>query len=558
VIDKALKRIGASLNPRILALWYVVKRIADESGVPDVSIGRFLPEDREYFEALSEFRYNLRSSVNEDHVEYVEKLLRGRAPDELYIEYTDHFDRRVQGQFSTPPVIAERMVSFARDGNSILDIGTGTGIFLRKAMEYGFSHLIGMEISPILCDIARYNLRRAGDKLRIVWTDFMVEENLPEAHIWICNPPYTRHHHIPSYAKDAYAKVVERYGVEPSRMWSLYAYFFVKIVGERSRWRRAVFICPRSLYDSVNSQQLREWMLKLGVVRVMEVFHDQRIFEDAETGPVISYLMREKGESIVFRNCLMTSHGVEVLSEKVKNLRELDPLLPWTNIAISDVKVGRGLRVGQLFRVMRGVATGANEYFVLSEDEVKRYGLPKSVLIKAIAKTRYCLKDIFTEDDWERLRSEGKEVYLLDLSRDEKHPAVRAYIELGEKKGIPNRPLVKTRKIWYCMERRDPPPIFVTYLSRGRPRFILNKANAVPLNVFLCLYPRMPLDSKTIEAIWRYLNSDEALKQFMYLARNYGEDTLKVEPRILENLEIPYEIIKDHGLLRYLHSTSYC
>jgi SAM-dependent methyltransferase len=556
VINDSLKKIGVTSDPRIMALWYVVKKIADESGVPDINVGKFLPEDKEYFEALNELRHNLKDFVLRTHVEYIEKLLKRRSPDELYVEYTDHLSRRTLGQFYTPPVIAEWMIRPYKGGSMIFDVGAGAGIFLSKAVEYGFSYLIAIEISPILCDIARYNLRKVEGRLKIIWADFMVEEDLPETYLWISNPPYTRHHQIPAYAKEAYDKIIRKYGVTPSRIWSLYIYFFVKVVGERSKWKYTTFICPRSLYDSVHSQQLRAWMLKLRPITMLEVFHDQKIFEDVETGPVISHLTSEKSTSIVFRNCLMSPDGIKVLNEKVKNYDELSPLLPWTNIAVSDVQVRKGLRLGQLFRVMRGVATGANDYFVLSEEEVKKYGLPQSVLVKVIAKTRYCLKEVFTESDWEELRLKNKEVYLLDLSKDEEHPAVKAYIKLGEKLGIDKRSLVKTRKKWYYIERRDPPPIFVTYLSRGRPRFILNKAKAVPLNVFLCLYPRIPLDDKTIEEIWKYLNSEEALKQFEYLARNYGEDTLKIEPQILEELEIPHELVKNTGLLKYVFSPS--
>jgi predicted RNA methylase len=556
-VDEALRRVGASSDPRVLALWYVVKRAADEAGVPDVSIGAFLPEDRECFEVLDELRHNLRSYVEGGCVEHVERLLRGRSPDDLYLEYTSHADRRSSGQFYTPRAIARRMISCAR-GGPVLDIGVGAGVFLSEAARQGLSRLMGVEVSPLLCDVARYNLRGVGGGLRIIWADFMAEGDLPEAHLWVSNPPYTRHHQIPAHAKDAFAMAVRRYGVEPSRMWGLYAYFFAKVVGERGRWKEAAFICPRPLYDSIHSRGLKEWLLKLKVLKAVEVFHGQRIFEEAETGPAISYLASDgggDGDAVLFRNCLMTPSGVEVLSERVKGLWELDPALPWTNVAVSDVRMGGGLKLGWLFRVMRGVATGANDYFVLSDGEVRRYGLPQSVLVKAIAKTRYCLKAVFEEDDWEELRSKGREVYLLDLSRDEGHPAVRAYMRLGEARGIPHRPLVRTRRVWYCMERRDPPPIFVTYLSRGRPRFILNKARAVPLNVFLCLYPKVPLDGKRVEAVWRYLNSDEGLRRFTYLARNYGEDTLKVEPRVLENLEIPREVVGGFGLLKYMPSS---
>jgi hypothetical protein len=38
VINDSLKRIGVTPDPRIMALWYVAKKIADENGVLGVSL----------------------------------------------------------------------------------------------------------------------------------------------------------------------------------------------------------------------------------------------------------------------------------------------------------------------------------------------------------------------------------------------------------------------------------------------------------------------------------------------------------------------------------------
>ncbi|MEM1830143.1 MAG: N-6 DNA methylase [Desulfurococcaceae archaeon] len=544
-------------NPRLLALWFYCKRVADEHGVPDVCMGKFPKPWRELQHRLWELRSSLENRIRREEVEYVENVLRLKAPEELYTELLDQDSRRSMGEFFTPPPIARRMISFYESGKSVFDIGTGAGVFLRIAGELGYETLVGIEVSPVLCDIARYNLRNAGGRVVLIWGDFLVEDDLPQTDLWVSNPPYTRHQQIPPEIKEEYASIIARYGFKVSRISSLYVYFFAKVLHERSKWKKASFICPRPLYDSVHSEPVKRWLLVRRAVSAVEVFHEQRVFEEAETGPAITYLDSSDSEVIVFRNCLLEEGGVKVLSERYVKLSDLDPVKPWTNIAINGVPTVRGVLLRELFEVMRGVATGANDYFVLSEREVKEHSLPRTVLIPCIAKTRYCLKTVFTREDWEKLRADGREVYLLNLSKDENNPSVRRYIELGEKMGVPSRSLVKTRRKWYYVEKRDPPPIFVTYLSRGRPRFILNEAGVVPLNVFLCLYPRTSMSRDRIVAIWRYLNSEEALEQFRYLARNYGEDTMKIEPETLGLLIIPHEVAGSRSsLLNYVLNRS--
>lgn len=553
---EALTGLRGRPNPYLIVLWYYAKSHADEHGVPDVTEGFFPSMYEEVFESLRELRYNLQRYVSSTALDVVRKEVKGFGIEAVYYKYTSRLERRAQGQFSTPYPLAKRMVSFSRARSSVYDIGAGTGTFLRAAYELGFTELYGIEISPILCDIARFNLVGVNAHIKIVWGDFLLQNSNPTTDLWVSNPPYTRHHQIPKSLKELYMSIVKRWFPRISAFSSLYVYFFVKIIEERDKWHWASFICPRSLYDSVHSAELKKWLVGKGVVHALEVFHNQRVFKEAETGPVITYMSKDAGNIIYFRNYLLEKDDVKVLGEVSKHLDELNPVLPWTNIAIKDIRMDEGVALGELFRVMRGVATGANDYFVVNEETVRRYGLPPTVLIPVIARTRYCMKDVFAREDWERLRFEGREVYLLDLSRDENNPSVQEYIELGKRLGIPSRSLVKTRRKWYEMEKREPPPIFVTYLSRGRPRFILNEARVVPLNVFLCLYPRKPLTNDAIATTWRYLNSEDVLGQFEYLARNYGEDTLKVEPRILERLKIPPYVLSAelHGIFKYINN----
>jgi hypothetical protein len=89
------------------------------------------------------------------------------------------------------------------------------------------------------------------------------------------------------------------------------------------------------------------------------------------------------------------------------------------------------------------------------------------------------------------------------------------------------------------MEQRAVPPIFFTLLTRGNPRFILNRASVRPVNMFLLIYPHQSIvKADATELLWALLNSTFSLSRLHSVSRTYGGNTLKVEPRELDNLPV--------------------
>ncbi len=209
-----------------------------------------------------------------------------------------------------------------------------------------------------------------------------------------------------------------------------------------------------------------------------------------------------------------------------------------------------GIPLSHFARVVRGIATGANDFFFLTREQIAELGLDARYFVRAIGRTRDCRGDTLGTETLDELEAQARPTWLLNLDatpKDRLPTRLRCYLEAGEQEKLHERALIQSRRPWYKMEQRTPPPILFAYLGRRDCRFILNKAGVVPLTGFLCVYP---WDSRpdAVRRLWRALNHPATLQNLAFAGKSCGGGALKVEPRQLDNLEIPLSVLEHVGL----------
>jgi hypothetical protein len=209
------------------------------------------------------------------------------------------------------------------------------------------------------------------------------------------------------------------------------------------------------------------------------------------------------------------------------------------------------LTLSSLFDIKRGLATGANEFFIITQEQIARHQLPAEVLIPILPGPRYLEGDEIKAD------AEGnplleKKLFLLgcNLSEGEiqmKYPSLWEYLQSGIKDGVNKRYLCSHRTPWYSQENRPAPVFLCTYMGRqrnkeGNPfRFILNHSKATAANVYLLLYPGPSLQRilkerpDLIQLVWQGLRNISS-EMLMNEGRVYGGGLHKVEPKELSNV----------------------
>ena len=211
----------------------------------------------------------------------------------------------------------------------------------------------------------------------------------------------------------------------------------------------------------------------------------------------------------------------------------------------------------QLFDIKRGIATGANKFFVMERSEAEKKGIPEIALKPLLPKARFLETTIIeAEDDGYPKISRQNVLIDCDLSEDDiriKHPEFYAYLQTakipdGDGNTILDKTLVKSRKLWYKQESRTPPMFLLTYMGRKKEElpalyFIYNKSKALALNTYLLLYPKPWLHEllKGNDALCRDLLrslNESAQEIIMKQTRIYAGGLHKLEPNELKRIVV--------------------
>ncbi len=495
---------------------------------------------------------------------------------ELYGALIPQSQRRRIGQFWTDEDIAEWMAAWLLQFNPrrLADIGCGAGGFLkaiqRLSKANSATELYGCDISPLLLNVTLATFLTRHDDQPPTLPTLAVQDYLDGAlpanvDAVICNPPYTRHHHIAPELKDAIQAFLKaRLRVDVSRQATLAFYFLLKLITEMPDGAHAAVIVPMQVLDARYGQAAKRVLCQHTTLSAIVHFAPQmNAFHKVDVGATI--LLFKKGyekQNLVrhltlnalpatqeLLSCLASCSENRNLAYGSLAIHPQDDLLDvpkWFNIATPEPSnsewqsSGLVVPLKALAKVVRGIATGANEFFALPAQKVKQHSLEPYV-VRTLQRNREIQDIVLDEAKWQALSDEGKCVWLLYLNGDDmsKHPELRSYLAEGEAKGYHQRSLVQTRKRWYAMEQRDVPAIFFTILTRGNPRFILNQAGVRPLNMFSLIYPtQYVVEADATELLWALLNSSFSLSRLHSVSRTYGGNTLKVEPRELDNLPV--------------------
>ncbi len=477
----------------------------------------------------------------------------------------DSSDRNRMGQFATPTGLAVDIQRYAkthfkeREIVRFIDPAIGTGAFYSALLgifpRTRIGTAVGYEIDPHYGKPAAKLWGKAG--LNVLLEDFtQAEAPLPTErfNLLICNPPYVRHHHIANDDKKRLRmRTRDACGVDINGLAGLYCYFLVLSHEWMADGGLAGWLIPSEFMDVNYGVSVKRYLLdKVTLLHIHRFDPNDVQFGDALVSSAIVWFRNEPPPS---GGCVRFTFGGTLERPKLERLVSVDTLHrdpKWTRYPIKEThEAVEGPVLGDFFRIKRGLATGDNSYFILSEKEIERRELPINAFKPILPSPRHVPdEEIMCDRDGNPVLE--RRLFLLDPPWKEneireRYPKLWTYLEQGKAAGISDRYICRHRAIWYAQERRPPAPFVCTYLGRsdkksGRPfRFILNHSKATAANVYLMLYPREPFERALLGSpelkrrTWEHLNRI-CPQAMLGEGRVYGGGLHKLEPKELGNV----------------------
>ncbi|MHB8113652.1 MAG: HsdM family class I SAM-dependent methyltransferase [Bellilinea sp.] len=495
-------------------------------------------------------------------------------PEKTYAARLPWSQRKQLGQVFTPYEIAKFMAQWVTGRQfpaAVLDPALGLGVFLRALLEGNpdqIPSLVGYEIDEQTTETARELFINNGyAQVELRQANFLSASWQEQFDGILCNPPYRKFRGLPD--KDSLVEAVKQHtGIALSRAANLYIFFLIKAIWQLAPGGRAAFILPYEFLNADYGTPIKQMMLDQGILRKVILLGDGfQPFEDGITTSCILCLERTPATCppewirvSALEELAVLAAGFPVNERSPRPISATTLPLPsantkWhvTSIPHTPDHLDGLVPLSTFGRVMRGIATGDNRFFLLTEAERQQYGLDLDCVLPCLQKSNYAPGHMFTSSHFEELRQSNRPVWLLNACGNENHPGVRAYLDWGVAGGSDRRYLTRNRSPWYALEARPPAPLLVTTFSRAGVRWVRNEAAVSNLTAFHGFYPHPGVD---LDLLCAYLVTPLAQRILAQNRREYGNGLHKFEPNDLNHALVmditrAPEAIRNQGLDLY-------
>ncbi len=476
-------------------------------------------------------------------------------PEKEYTRLVSAAHRKKFAQFFTPFPVARFMAAWIlanKHLKTVLDPAFGLGVFARAIREQNKDCRIkGFDIDTCILERA-VNLFSNDSFTDIQLNDYMFNDWEHHYDGIICNPPYFKFH---DYENKTTLKIIEKkLGLRLNGFTNLYSLFLLKSAYQLNPGGRAAYIVPSEFLNSDYGKMVKSYLINNKLLRYIIIFDfEANVFDDALTTASILLFANDNEKSEVEFIQIKTPDELEKLGARLSNyprtkpknaisFSALNPDIKWRAYYQKQnaAKYKNLVPFATFGKVVRGIATGANQYFAFNLSKAKQHGIAETYLLPCINKAIDVRGCFFTQNDFEELKQQDKNIYILNIT-DPAQPHLKKYLEMGMAQGIHKKFLTASRSPWFALENRPPAPIWVSVFNRTGLRFVRNEASISNLTTFHCVYPAQAgfFNLVNTDLLFAYLMTSMAKEIFEDNRREYGNGLQKFEPNDINKALMP-------------------
>jgi adenine-specific DNA-methyltransferase len=486
----------------------------------------------------------------------VKQNIQSNEPEKAYTQLISIEHRKKYTQYFTPFPIATFMSNWIlgnKELKTVLDPAFGLGVFARAIRKSNaLCKIKGFEIDESILHQAE-NIFKEDVNISILLKDYMFNDWENRYDGIICNPPYFKFHDYENIA--ILKEIEEKLRLKLNGFTNLHTLFLLKSAYQLNIGGRAAYIIPSEFLNSDYGKLVKSYLIENKLLRYIIIFDfEENVFDDVLTTASILLFANDKEKSeIEFINiktfdelfALQTKFHLypNFKSENAVAFSKLNPEIKWRVYYQEQnaTKFKNLVPFSNFGKVVRGIATGSNEYFTFNQSKAKQFNISEKYLLPCIIRSIDIQGTFFTSNDFENLKKQDKFVYLFNATQPHEF-FLKKYIEKGEAEEVHKKFLTANRCPWHKLEKRPPSPIWVSVFNRNGLRFIRNEAEISNLTTFHCIYLNMFSESKT-DLFFAYLLTGISKDIINDNRREYGNGLQKFEPNdinkaLMMNLEI--------------------
>lgn len=478
-------------------------------------------------------------------------------------------NKKKNGVYYTPNVLADFMVNYIIDNFdlnnnlNILEPSCGDGIFLKYL--FSNSDVLSKDIKIDIIEINSKELKKSLERINRLKTnsvevkdyniDYLEYNTDTKYDIVIGNPPYITRKYLSEKQIKLCEKMLSKMKISNKKIMNIWIYFLLRAVSQLKKKGVLFFVLPAEILQVSYAKNLRKYLNE--EFDQIKIFgFDQLIFDNIEQDVILFLGIKFSSiEGISFElidNLEDLKKGDSLPNESLFHVKSNEK---WTKYILSSEELNlidnlknklKLKKVSDMCNSSTGIVTGANKFFIVTNDIIKKYNLKKFAL--PILKRSFYLPNnsvMLTNEDFDIICSEGKDCNLLYFDKEDINQfedKVRIYLNKGIDEGINERYKCSRRKLWYKVPNIWKSEGVFFKRSHLYPKIIVNEANLLVTDTAYRIKMKDTYDIKSL--IFSFYNS--LTLTFAELdGRFYGGGVLEIIPSEFKGLLLPYIKIDD-------------
>jgi adenine-specific DNA-methyltransferase len=465
--------------------------------------------------------------------------------------------RRRLGTVFTPAPVVDHMLGLAAQAMAaapacVIDPGAGVGAFtVAAAKRWPTARVLAIDVNVVTLGLLAARIAFELDaepeeavalgRIELVLGDYLDQlgqlKGTRGCVLTLGNPPYTRIQELPFEYR---ARALELCGgIIDSGHANLAVLFQAATLGHMRDRDASCMVLPGSVGYTRASRGLREalWCSRRPV-RMQRTPATTRPFtgRSVQAAIVVIGSVETKRTPVQLARVQFDGDSAVLLEQWERDRGDGEPANWFWTDDDTDV-IEDAVPLSEVAAVRRGIATGANAMFFLTDAEAA--SLPDGVITPAVPTLRSFTRRKMDKAAHASWGDEHTKRWLLVIPKDLPiQGQLRAYVEQFEGE-VSRRFLPSQRKPWYSITDLMRPDLVIAPLAKTGFKVVANAVRAVPSNSLFGITMRNGTDPQALAA---WLRSDAGQRELLRASRRYHGGSHKIEPGDLKRVRIPAEL----------------